>query len=320
MDIGIGIEMGGARLRVGVGDERGALLGFVNQGVDRTGGAASLRKALPGAVEHALGEADVSLDQIRAVGAGFAGTVQANKGVALHSSESAGWGGFPLGRWLEGLYDVPAVVENDANAAGYAEAMVGAGKGISRVFYINVGSSIGGAWVLDGQVDRGQGIGAAEIGHTWVPYPASRAMTELERVASGRAISRRARAALDSGKYSFMSEIAGGSLSRVTARVVYAAAKAGDELARQLLAESCDALAMALGNAINLYQPEQVIVSGGITLSGPLFWSLLREQVMRYVFEPFQESYELAHAALGQRAAVTGALLLALEAARISAS
>ena len=315
MGVGIGIEIGGTKLQVGVGRQDGQLLAVARQQVERAGGAAGIRQALPGLIGHALLQTGLPPEEAVAVGVGFGGPVRADRGVTVISNQVEGWADFPLKRWLEARYHAPTVVENDADAAGYAEATIGAGRGCRRVLYVTIGSGIGGGWIVDGAIDHGQGLGAMEIGHTWVPYPDTTAMAELERVASGWAIGRRARLALSQGASSNMCELAGGDMARVTAQTVYAAAERGDALALHVLAGTCDALAMGLGNAINLYHPQRIIIGGGVSLMGALFWDSLREQTRRYVYAPFADGYELVPAALGEQVVVVGALLLAWEAA-----
>lgn len=315
MGVAIGIEIGGTKLQAGVGRQDGQVLAVARQQVDRAGGAAGIRQALPGMISQALLLAGLSPDEAVAIGVGFGGPVRAERGVTVISNQVEGWADFPLKRWLEARYHVPTVVENDADAAGYAEAAIGAGTGCRRVLYVTIGSGIGGGWIVDGAIDHGQGLGAMEIGHTWVPYPDTSALAELERVASGWAIGRRARLALSQGASSSMCELAGGEVGEVTAETVYRAAEQGDALAAHILAGTCDALAMGLGNAINLYHPQRVILGGGVSLMGPLFWEPLCEQTRRYVYGPFAEGYELVPAGLGEQVVVIGALLLAWQAA-----
>lgn len=311
MSVALGIEISGSSLRAGIGLADGELVAVVESSVDTIAGAANVRRQLPGLVAKVLEDVKGADPDVRAVGAAFGGLVRGDKGVIINSYHLAGWTDFPLGRWLAGQYKVPTVVENDGNAAGYAEAILGAGRGYGRVLYVSLGRGIGGGWIVDGVLDRGQGMGAAEIGHTWVPYPQSRVMTELERIASSWAIGRRARAALEQGERSILRQLAGGDLAHVKATTVYEAATQGDALATHLIADTCDALAMALGNAINMYHPHRVVLGGLAARYGALFWDQLREQTNRYVFEPFVGEYELVSAELGREAAVRGAVLLA---------
>src|SRR6266699_3850633 len=92
----------------------------------------------------------------------------------IKSHQIAGWDGFPLADWIADLVGLPAVLGNDADVAGLAEALFGAGKGLSPIFYITMGSGIGGGFIIDGEMYRGVGRGAAEIGHLRIVHPASK--------------------------------------------------------------------------------------------------------------------------------------------------
>lgn len=311
----IGIEIGGTKLQAGAGLRDGKPMGTARATVDPAGGAEGIRRAIPTLVEEAMGTAGLAWDAVSGVGVGFGGPVDSRTGAALTSHQIEGWRGFPLKQWLTGLWDRPAAVENDASLAGFAEARMGAGRGFQRVLYVTIGSGIGGGWIVDGKIDGGQGLGAAEIGHTWVPDPDTGEPEKLELVCSGWSIGRRARAALEEGEPSAlraMFDEAGPE--SVTAREVHEAAEAGDLLALALLNDTCSALALGLCNAIALLHPERIILGGGVSMMGPLFWEPLREKVNQYAFEPFQGTFEIVPAALGEDVVVCGALLLGMEA------
>jgi glucokinase len=173
---------------------------------------------------------------------------------------------------------------------------------------MTVGSGIGGGWIVDGRIDEGQGLGAAEIGHTWVTDPESGKPVELEELCSGWAIGRRARLAAQNQK-TLMVEIAG-TVEEIDARVVYLAAEAGDELADRILSETCQGLGLAIGNLIALLHPERVIVGGGVSLMGPLFWERLRREVYSRTMPAFAPGVAVMPAELGQEVVVIGALCL----------
>ncbi len=121
------------------------------------------------------------------------------RATVIKSHQIEGWDGFPLADWISEMVGLPAALGNDADVAGLAEALFGAGKGLSPIFYITIGSGIGGGLIIDGEIYRGCGCGAAEIGHLRVP---SRTVLEreeyidfdpLELHASGWAIGRSVR-------------------------------------------------------------------------------------------------------------------------------
>jgi glucokinase len=308
MTLALGIEIGGTKLQAGAGGEDGKLLALARRRVDPALGGEGIREAIPGLLDEAVSRAGARAGEIRAIGVGFGGPVDSKAGRVLVSHQVEGWAGFPLREWLEGLRRLPVLLQNDCKAAASAEAAHGAGKGCRRIFYVTIGSGIGGALVVDGKADEGQGLGAGEIGHTWVPHPATGKPEKLELVSSGWSIERRAKEALAGGRASLM----GGA---VTAEAVHAAAAEGDPLARAVLEEATDALAIGIANVVALLCPERVILGGGVSLMGPLFWEPLRAKAAERGFAPFAGRCRIVPAALGEEVVVIGAALLALRGA-----
>jgi glucokinase len=155
--------------------------------VNRPKGAAGIRQQ----IERL---APPLLRNVRAIGVGFGGPFDTNTGRAVRSHQITGWDDFPVKRWFERKLRLPTFVDNDQNCAAFAEATVGAGRGLRRVFYVTVGTGIGGGLVIDGELYNGR-FGAAEIGHTWVGGH------RLEAVASGLAIERGVSSVAQAARY-----------------------------------------------------------------------------------------------------------------------
>ena len=189
--VAIGIEIGGTKIQAGVGARGAPLSGLARAEVDPERGAEGIRAALPELVRQALARAGAAAADAVCMGIGFGGPVDARRGVAIRSHQINGWEDFPLQDWAEERWGLPVRVRNDADTAGLAEAVQGAGVGCGRIFYITIGSGIGGGLITDGAIDEGQGRGAAEIGHTWVPDFESGLPAKLESLCSGWAIGRR---------------------------------------------------------------------------------------------------------------------------------
>jgi glucokinase len=237
------------------------------------------------------------------------------------------------------------VLENDCDAAGLAEARLGAGRGRKVVFFVTVGTGIGGGLVIDGQIYRAGGHGAAEIGHLRPGLHADRPDQTVESLASGWGIAEAAQARLsDPISHAFVPlstgmrgatpddvrqrlieteeaeaeyaadlwERCGGKLERLTAQMVTQAAGEGNEIAREVLARACQALGWAIAQTITLVAPEVVVVGGGVSLADEsLFLAPLRLEVDRYVFGPLLGKFQLVPAALGEQVVVHGALAAA---------
>lgn len=298
MTLAVGIEIGGTKLQAGIGLRDGRLIALVRRTVDPAKGGAGIREQIPSLIEEAIAKAGCTAQDLVGLGVGFGGPVDSKRGRILLSHQIEGWSDFPLRDWIQKKVDVPVVLQNDAKAAALAEATLGAGKGKQRIFYITVGSGVGGGLVIDGVPDVGQGLGAGEIGHTWVPDPDSGKPDKLEHVASGWSIGKR-------GSRRLGRELAGAEVAALAAR--------GDATAKRTVEESAEALAIGIGNVLALLHPERFIVGGGVSLMGDLWWGPLKQALAeRFAFQPYAQSYDVVPSALGEEVVVIGAVLLGL--------
>jgi glucokinase len=302
MSLAVGIEIGGTKLQAGVGLRDGKLVALVRRGVDPAKGGAGIREQIPSLVEEVVSKAGCKREDLSGLGVGFGGPVDSKRGRILVSHQIEGWTDFPLRDWLQKKVEVPVVLQNDAKTAALAEATHGAGQGLNRIFYITVGSGVGGGLVMAGVPDVGQGLGAGEIGHTWVPDPDTGKPEKLEHVASGWAIGKR-------GSRRLGRELTGAEVAALAAK--------GDAVARKVVEESAEALAVGIGNVLALLHPERFIVGGGVSLMGDLWWGPLKKFLAeRYAFQPFSQAYDVVPAALGEEVVVVGATILGASAKR----
>lgn len=308
--LSIGIEIGGTKIQVGIGTANTGLLrdGIVRRQVKREHGAQGILQDLVSMLDEILDRHGFILSEICKIGIGFGGPLDRSRGVILRSFQIEGWTNFPLKEWAEAQWRRTVLLENDASTAGLAESIHGNGRGCSRLFYITAGSGVGGGWIVDGRIDNGQGLGAAEIGHMWVPHPRTGEWTELEGVCSGWAIGQRARHAA-ANTHSRMQELAG-SLEGIDAKIVHLAAEQGDETAVLILKETCQTLGVAMSNIVALLHPERIILGGGVSLMGPLFWDCLQDDFRSRLMPAFAPQVELVPAKLKEDAVVVGALCL----------
>jgi len=339
----LGIEIGGTKLQLGVGDGAGSPLAVLERfDVDREAGAAAIRDRLAEAARRLLQD-----HPVRRIGIGFGGPVDAAQGRTVKSHHVAGWDDFPLVEWCRETLGLPAVLANDADAAGLAEARFGAGSGLNPVFYVTVGTGIGGGLIIDGQIYRGSGAGAAELGHLRPGLNADDPEAILESFAAGWGIAAAAQARLADPVSHRIDPLRGNAQSRrpedvrqrlieveeadeadaadllarcegrpeqLSARHVGEAAAAGNALAQQVLDRAWQALGWGIAQMITLVAPEAVVIGGGVSLLGErLFFEPVRREVERYVFPPFVGKYQIVPAAMGEDMVVHGALALAAQ-------
>jgi glucokinase len=317
----LGIEIGGTKLQLGVGPGDGTLAGLWRGTVDPEAGGEGIRRQITAAVPELLVRSGVERSHLRSVGIGFGGPVDDATRTVITSHQIKGWDGFPLADWIGEITGLQAALGNDADVAGLAEALFGAGKGLSPIFYITIGSGIGGGLIINGEVYRGCGRGAAEIGHLrmagediWLGAEFSDC--HLEKLASGWAIERTAKSGLEdffthADREEFLA-LAGAPPNHITARHVAQAAQRGNALAAGIMRDMRRYLADALCQVITLLCPRRIVIGGGVSLMGEqLLFEPLRKLVAERVFAPFAGYYDIVPAALSEEVVVHGALALA---------
>jgi glucokinase len=294
----LGIEIGGTKLQLGLGEGDGKLPALWRASVDVAAGGDGIRRQILTGVPELLAQAKIDLARVHGVGIGFGGPVDDATQTVITSHQIPDWDGFPLKDWISGMLGRPTVIGNDADVAGLAEALFGAGKGLSPIFYVTIGSGIGGGLIIDGEIYRGSGRGAAEIGHLKVPGLAGSGQT-LESVASGWGMQRT------------FSELSGIINVPSAAEIAEQAAR-HDKAAREVLDIALHCLAEALCQAIALLCPRRIVIGGGVSLMGEkLLFAPLRKLVAERVFKPFAGCCDIVPASLGEEVVVHGALALA---------
>jgi glucokinase len=318
----LGIEIGGTKLQLGIGPGDGTLAGLWRGTVDVAAGPNGIRRQITAAVPELLARSRIDRTQIKGVGIGFGGPVDDATHTIIKSHQIEGWDGFPLADWITDMLGWPAALGNDADVAGLAEALFGAGKGLSPIFYITIGSGIGGGLIVNGEIYRGCGRGAAEIGHLRVGLYSRDAKDKnyvfdgatVEESASGWGIEERARqiAQIFPDECPVMLRLAGGDPKRITTRQVVEAAESGEEWATFSLESSRVFLADAICHVIALLCPRRIVIGGGVSLMGEkILFAPLRQLVAERAFQPFTGCYDIVPAALGEEVVVHGALALA---------
>lgn len=294
----LGIEIGGTKLQVGLGDGLGQVTHVHRVAAQPQAGANGIRSQIVDACRHLFEQAGIAASSIKGCGLGFGGPVDDRTQQTITSHQVSGWDAFPLSKWAHETLGISSVIGNDADVAGLAEATCGAGQGCNPVFYMNIGSGIGGALILEGKIHRGTGLGAGEIGHLWIDYdvdtwqPRTDTWSILEHRSSGWALQRTA--------------------GQPDVLALLKAVQGGDTDADRVWVRARRRLAVALSHVIALVCPQRIVLGGGVSLApNELFLNPLREEVAQIVFKPFADCYDIQVAGLGEMVVVQGALTLA---------
>ncbi|HWE10365.1 MAG TPA: ROK family protein [Solirubrobacteraceae bacterium] len=308
----LALDIGGTKLAAGIVDPAGATRSFLVMPSRTELGPDAVLADLFALGRDAVSDAGVAWSQVAAVGIGCGGPLDAERGILVAPAHLRGWREVPVAALAQDTFGRPALLENDATAAAAAEHRYGAGAGRRNMVYLTISTGVGGGAVIDGRLYRGTTGNGGELGHVTVDWRGRRCRACgrrgcLEAYVSGTSIAERAIEQMDPG-----SRLA--ELDRPTAADVAAAARAGDRYAAAVWEETIDALACGLTSIVNLFEPELVVLGGGVTRSGEQLLGPVRERVRSAAMAPAGSAAEVVTAALGDRVGVVGAAAIAFDA------
>ena len=285
-----GIDIGGTQLRAAVFDDANHMIAAHKVENDRTlSGEKNLERLIGFLRSHGA---------LSGVGVGCPGPLDLKGGRVLNPPNLLGWDNFEIVAWLEDRLGVRAVLNNDANVAGLAEAVLGAGKGCESVAFVGVSTGVGGAFVHRGRIYCGANGNAAEFWNMIVnedPYCHRSANPgSLNEQCSGSGLARIARE-----RYG----------REMGARELFGLYRAGDATAKEIVARQADTLARGVANITCTLDPEVIVIGGSVAFHNPEYVELARRRALEYVNYP--AALDVRPAQLGDDAGLIGAALLA---------
>jgi glucokinase len=293
----LALDIGGTKLAAGVVDANGVVHSFA---VEPTRAQEGPDVALPRLFElgrRVVAESGVEWPTVGAVGIGCGGPLDAARGVLIAPPHLPGWRDVPINDLAAQAFERPVTLENDATAAAAGEHRWGAGAGVRHMVYLTISTGVGGGVVIDGCLYRGASGNGGELGHVTVDWRGRRCrgcgrLGCLEAYVSGTSIAERAHEA---------------GLPYATSEDVAAAARAGEAGARALWDETVEALACGLISIVNLFEPELVVLGGGVTGSGALLLDPVRAAVRQGAMRPAGDAVDVVLSPFGDRVGVLGA-------------
>jgi glucokinase len=279
-------------------------------------GAEAVADRIAGMIEQVIAQTMTETGAARAdfigVGIGAPGPLNRAKGVVI-ITPNLGWKNFPLRDEISNRVKLEATLDNDANCATLGEFWCGAAVGGTNVIGITLGTGIGGGLILEGKLYHGSSDVAGEIGHTSIDANGRRCKCGnygcLEAYASGPAIAERAREALRGDESeSILVSMVDGDQRKITAQTVYEASKRGDATAREVVRETARILGTGVANLLNIFNPDIVVLAGGVTQAGDALFQPLRAEVRRRAFKPAVQACRIVPGALPLSAGVVGAI------------
>ncbi len=313
----VGVDLGGTNIVSGVLDEDGNVVSrdkrptMLQLGRDRS----ILR--LIDSIRESISKAGVKVEELSGIGIGSPGTLDPFAGVIIAPENLPDWRNVPIVEIIQKEFDVPTVLDNDANVVAVGEQWKGAGKGFDSFLCVTLGTGVGGGAICNGKLLTGFNGNAAEIGHLTVDYKGPRCNCGnygcMELYASATAIVRRAKEKIRSeNPDTVLSEFDG-----FTAEDIHKAAKGGDRFAVEMFEETGFFLGVGLVSAINVLNVEVIAITGGMAKAGDLIFEPVRETILERGLPGVKDKVKVIPVELGEDAALMGAAKISID--RLSA-
>ncbi|WP_058301036.1 ROK family glucokinase [Gorillibacterium timonense] len=303
----VGVDLGGTSIKVGLCDENGKLLQTYEGPTGSEHGPDEVLERIAQYVRLLVDESPYNWEDVAGIGAGLAGFLDIPEGI-VRFSPNLKWHDVPVKATLEQKLGKPVAIDNDANVAALGEAWSGAGAGIANVVCYTLGTGVGGGIIIGGKIYQGSDGMAGELGHMSV-VPDLEAiqcgcgqMGCLETVSSATGIIRMAKDAVQRGDKTSLAMI-----QNITAKDVFDAAKAGDEVALRIVNRAAYYLGRSMAALAVVLNPKRFIVGGGVSKAGEILFQPIREIFKKYTPAQVQENVDIVPATLGNDAGIVGA-------------
>lgn len=306
----VGIDLGGTKISGALATLEGKIILKDIMATNAHEGEEAVLKRIIALIDKIMDSGKVHIEEIRAIGIGSPGPLNAKTGTIIETPNLP-FKNFNLTGPIAKKFQIPVYLDNDANVAALGEYVLGAGKGTENMIYITVSTGVGGGAILNGKIYRGSNSNALEVGHTTVEPKGYRCNCGnygcVEAMASGTAIAKRAEEAIERGLDTTLTRY-----DKVTAYEVFQEAKTGDKVAQDVLNSCLNYLGICVANVINSFDPDMVVIGGGVSKGGKIVFHKVKEVVNERCMKAMAENCSIVPAKLGVDAGVIGAVVLAI--------
>lgn len=309
----LAIDLGGTKIAAAIVSAEGKIisraycLSLAHQGPE------VVMDRLFSAAHQALQQCELQASETEGVVMAAAGALDTKRGMVTTSPHLPGWHNVPLRDIIAEKLGVKTCLINDASAAALGEYHLGAGKGISNLVYVTVSTGIGGGIIINRKLYQGVDGSAGEIGHMTLDVNGEKCNCGnigcWETLASGTAMAKETVRRLNQGEKSSLLELVNGELENITAQTVALAARRGDALAGDIIAKAAYYLGIGLVNLVNIFNPELIIIGGGVARLGNLLLAPARKVLEERAFSLPARTVQIIRAKLGNDSAIIGAAL-----------
>ncbi|MGL5353354.1 MAG: ROK family protein [Clostridium sp.] len=307
----IGVDLGGTKISCALSDLTGKIIDTKVVATNANEGELAVLNRIISLIDKVMLNANVTRENIKAIGIGAPGPLDSKHGIIIEPANLP-FNNFDLVTPIKEKFNIPVYLDNDANAAAIGEFMFGAGKGTENMVYITVSTGVGGGAILDGKIYRGRTTNALEVGHTTIdPFSNIRCNCGnigcLEAFASGTAIAKRAKDAVLSNVDTSLKQY-----ETLTSYEVFKEAESGDKVAIKIRDTALTYLGVGITNIINTFDPDMVVIGGGVSKAGDVIFQKVLEVVKERGLKTMTLGCEIVPAKLSTDAGVIGAVALAI--------
>ena len=310
----IGVDLGGTAIKAGLVDYNGSILIQNSKPTNISRGEASIIGDIKQQIEELLIVQGITIDDIHSIGIGVPGLAVYETGKVIYCTNLL-WKNVELGKELSAYFNKKVFVENDANVAALAESLFGSTRGVPNSVLLTLGTGIGGGIIVNKRIYSGSHSAGSEIGHMIIGenfYDCNCGNNGcFETLASATAIIKYVLHKLQVNNVkSYVLELAGNDTGAVNAKIIFDAAKAGDDLAIEAVERMCKYLAIGIVNIYNILDPDIISIGGGVSTAGDFLLDKVKERVAKMLFASGIKYGEIVLAALGNEAGIVGSAFL----------
>ena len=313
----LGVDLGGTKLAAALATTQGEILARGRTPTYAQAGPDAVIESICATINEVLSAKALEPSRLLGIGIAAAGIIDSANGKVIFSPNLPGWHEVPLRDAIEQQFGVPAYLGNDANLAALGEWHFGVGEKVANLIYVTVSTGIGGGIIADGKLYTGACGAAGEIGHMTINVNGPRCRCGnvgcWEALASGTALAREAVMRITEGARTSIIELVGGDVSKIDAKIVGLAARQGDKLAQELVSHLGCYFGVGLANLVNIFNPELILIGGGVAKIGDLLLQPAIKVVKERAFSTSANAVKIKPAILGDDSGIMGAAAFVLE-------
>jgi len=316
----LGVDIGGTKIATALATAQGEILVRGHSLTHAQAGSDAVISSVFTTIEETMASGKINSSQLLGIGIAAAGIIDSDNGRVIFSPNLPDWNEVPLGNIVQQRFGISTYLGNDATLAALGEWHFGLKRKVANLVYITISTGIGGGIIANGKLYTGVCGAAGEIGHMTIDVNGPRCNCGnvgcWETLASGTALAREAAKQIAGGAGTSIAELVGGDISKIDARIVFLAAKQGDELAKELISRLGYYFGIGLVNLVNIFNPELILVGGGVAKMGDLLLQPAIKVVKERAFRTLANAVEIKPAILGDDSGILGAVAFVLEHSR----